>query len=78
MVHDLSLTDDESIDFLEFLAMIPETDRAYAYTTGYRQLALVAPRYLLTGRPFGKSYEMVIWDTISHQKIYEHTFDLHL
>ena len=35
MVKDLSDTQDESIDFLEFLAMIPETDRAYAYTTGY-------------------------------------------
>lgn len=78
MAIDLDANHNGAIDFHEFLNMIPGIDRTYAYTTGYTQLALVNPKFLLTGRPFGKTYNMVIWDTLSRQKLYEHTFQLHL
>ena len=77
IVDKISYDDDNLIDFDECINLI-RANRTYAYTKGYNQLVLVDPKYLLTGRPFGKSYEMCVWDTNSHQKIYEHTFDLHL
>ena len=66
------------LEFEEFLAIIHTQGRAMEYTTGYRQLALISPNYILSGRPSGNQYEICLREIISNQKVYEHTFDLRL
>ena len=46
------------LEFEEFLGMIQSEGKALEYTTGYKQLALISPKYLLSGRPCGNQYEI--------------------
>ena len=47
---------EKSIDFHEFMSSIENS--AYSYSEPYKPLALIGPKYILNGRPFGGRYDI--------------------
>ena len=73
-----------AIDFLEFIELLQRVPRVSQYSTGFKHLALSSPSvssqfsYRVSGRPFGKQFEIRVFNADTDELLYEHIFDSRL